>query len=176
MSKDPQVEVAIVENKPEGRGIDDLTYFEMQNLVTDYLAKVPSEDIADKYKVSARTVSAIINNNHITRTEIERQSILFPMLQESMRIAGIKEKLLSALELNIARMVEDPKKSAAYNDDLLNTGKFLDTIQRLDIDKPTEIKRSEIESKTVDYSDVLKDLKTEEDKRAFLLDLNSNKK
>lgn len=158
-----------VETKTENfLRLPDLTLNQRKQILHDYLAGHPIEDIASNNNTSQRAVLSLSRDNSLTRTMIEKESLAVFAIREAARTAKIKDDMLDYFS-NVVDTVKEEDTDIQFEKlpHLLPLFDRLDRAHRLDAEKPTDI--SERTNKNVDVVELAKSLKTEEDKKSFLL-------
>jgi len=150
-----------------------------KEIIRKWLEGMPSKEIAADYNLSTRAVNRIVETNETTRMDLERHYLATSASRENYRISETKNNLLS--------FVDDAIKTAEKDSDLLSAQdkmgllhqvadvfNRLDNTSRLNTSRPTTV--VEHHDVKVDVAAILKELKTPEDKLAFLQSQSNNLK
>lgn len=145
----------------------ELTVTEQKQVIIDWLNGEDKKEIAKRHGVTTRMVTSIVNTNHETRLELEKQYFAVPTFRENRRIAEIKDKMLTFLEDSLEEGIEKENKHL-FIDKFKGMLDSIDRIQRLNNDQPTE----NTKQTNVNYNiaEIAKTLKTPEQKKHFLLE------
>ena len=143
-----------------------------------YLEGHPKTKILKKFKITKSIFEEIISSKELeTLSErIEDDSIIEAFgsnaakADEEIR-KKVKEILDSMLDLIKQAVVEgsEAKNKHLFIKDFKGLLDSLDRIKRLDSDKPTDISEQREKKVSLDIAEVMKELKTPEQKKAFLL-------
>jgi len=134
----------------------------------------PNKEIAESFNVSTKTVTALLSNHETTLTTIEKNFFTFATLRENQKITEIKDKYRKLVDhaLDIAIESENPVQAVK---DLQPTIADMDKTYRLNTGASTDNKETKSTTVQVDIAKVLAELKTPEEKKAFLLSrINTN--
>jgi len=146
---------------------------ESKQLIAEYLSGSPEDKnlkkkLAKKYKISSKMVTSIVNGFPQTNTEIEKTMFEIPLAIEQKRIFDLKCALFNFFELAILDGSKEKKRhhTAAF---LLPIMVEIDKIQRLNNNTATSITEEHSKNTKINIADILKELNTPEEKKAFLL-------
>jgi len=146
---------------------------EKTKIIQEYLIGDPRDKklkkrLAEKYKITTREVTSIVNASPNTNTDIEKKLFEIPLAIEQEKIHQLKMKMLEFfLEAVNDGMKE--KKKHLYQEGFLKVLEKIDTMQRLNEGKATEITKHEDQQTKIDVAEILKELDTPEKKKSFLL-------
>lgn len=140
---------------------------QVDELVKDYVQGMSIEEIKSKYGIH----QAAINSYLAQKKNLQRKYEIEPILHEArevQRITEIKDQILDYINLSMQEALSKEKK-LNYVDKITELLEKLDRIVRLTQQKATEIVKSEETSAHFDVAKIMKELKTSEDKKGFLL-------
>lgn len=146
-----------------------ITAIQAKEIRNRYLAGQKLSHIAKDMGVSSTSVTKAINDEHygLSKLDIpEEQITLFEEMKiENDAIKETKEDMMAFIKAAIVEGMESNTK-LLFLDKVINAMNTLDRIQRLNKGEATD--RQEVVTKHVDYAEVMKELKTPDDKFAFL--------
>jgi hypothetical protein len=125
--------------------------------------------LAKEFNISTRAVTSILQDQNQVN-HVQKRYMDIVVARENKRISLIKDKLLSVFDETINDFNSDPNiegKKYLFIEKIRPILNDLDKIQRLNQGTATEIK--EEKSTHIDVAQVLHELQTPEQKRAFLL-------
>lgn len=139
-------------------------------IIFDYLSGNKSiNQIKADHNLTKRELNSIIKNSESTRTKIEKTMLQTRAVRETMRIMDIRDKSLDYLNdvLDEAADINTETKLKFLNN-IASWITATDKVARLNLGEATDIH----ENKNVNYnvSEILNQLKTPEEKRAYLLE------
>ena len=152
-----------------------------KKIIFEWLNGASPKDIGDKYNLSTRAINSIIDNNEATRLEIEKRYLATVAARENVRISETKDRLITYINDALTKAMEDefdltPEKRIKFLNNIASMFDRLDNASRLNANKPTSL--SEHRDIKVDFAEILKQINTPEDKKAFLqkqISMNNNK-
>lgn len=137
-------------------------------LVRDFLLSGKSEkELAKEYNISTRAVSSIVTDRVLV-SEAHRNFLDVTLAKENKKIAELKSEVLGFFSDSIQELKTQDNK-VKYTQDVILMLSTIDKIMRLNSEKPTEITNNTQTTTTVDVAQILHELQTPEQKRAFLL-------
>ena len=145
-----------------------MTIKDKTKIIERYLGGEDAKDIAKDFKISTREVTSICTNNPITRTEIEKKVFEVDVARESVRVQQIKDDIYTYIHTTVQEGLTKDNKEG-FMETILSMLNQLDKIGRLNREKPTNIEETNSKSIHLDVAKTLKELKSPEDRRAFLL-------
>ena len=147
----------------------------VEELIKDYLdGGLSINALSKKYEVSAKSVKGYVAGLPTTRVEIEKEYFNDRIDFENKRITEIKAKYFNNIEVIMDSFTKlGPKDQIKAIDALNNAIEKLDKQFRLNNEMSTENISKQETVKKIDYAEILKELKTPEQKRAFLLNNNN---
>jgi hypothetical protein len=138
-------------------------------IIERYLRGESPQELAREFDVHTRTITALVNNNPVTRSTIEKKTMEVGIARETARIQEIKDKMLTYIDQTVEEGLTKENKGA-FIDTILTALTQLDKIGRLNRDKPTNIDETTDKKIIIDAAKIMKELDTPEKQRAFLLD------
>jgi len=152
-----------------------------KKIIFEWLNGASPKDIGNKYNLSTRAINSIIDNNEATRLEIEKRYLATVAAREILRISETKDRLITYINDALTKAMEDefdltPEKRIKFLNNIASMFDRLDNSSRLNANKPTSL--SEHRDIKVDFAEILKQINTPEDKKAFLqkqISMNNNK-
>jgi len=152
-----------------------------KKIIFEWLNGASPKDIGNKYNLSTRAINSIIDNNEATRLEIEKRYLATVAARENVRISETKDRLITYINDALTKAMEDefdltPEKRIKFLNNIASMFDRLDNASRLNANKPTSL--SEHRDIKVDFAEILKQINTPEDKKAFLqkqISMNNNK-
>ena len=147
-----------------------LSYPRAQELIKDYLAGISLSAISKKYEVTNKQAKAYVAHLPTTRVELEQTYFNERIKWENKRITDLKEKYFDNIE-DIMKNFKtlEPAQQVKAMDTLNNTVEKLDKQFRLNNEMATEYIKEDKTTKVFDAAKILKELKTPEQKKQFLL-------
>ena len=145
---------------------DTLPFKEQKEIIQMFLIGEDPKKIAKQYDITTNMVTSIVKSNPVTRTEIEKTNLSLHITRENTKIADLKLRSLDLLgdAIDEAATAEDKQKFVQnFNGWFSN----LDKTFRLNNDMATENKQTQ--HVKFDVAKILKELKTPEQKKEFLL-------
>lgn len=145
-----------------------LPFKTQKKIISLFLWGEDKKEIAKKYNITPKLVTSIVTANTTTRTEIEKANQSLNIVRENAKIQDLKLKSLDLLNSAIEESYDkDDKQKFIQN----FTAWFstMDKTFRLNNDMATENKNNTNTNIKVDVAEILKTLKTPEQKKAFLL-------
>jgi len=136
-----------------------------------YLRGDNKKHIAADYGISKKKIETLLDNK-FTNTEIEKTMLELPVVRENNRILYIKDQILNYIQEAIEEGLESNNKLTLI-DKVSKALDQIDRIARLNSNKATGIE--EKRNITANISEIMKELPTAEDKKAFLLKQLHNK-
>lgn len=145
-----------------------------KQIVSEWLSGKEKKEIAIKYGIPTRSVTAIVENNEDIRLDLEKRFHSVTAARENVRLSDTKDKLLTYINKTLDDVMDPERDDGSMTDEkkikfLNNIATIWDRLSstlRLNQEKPTSI--SESRSLKVDLDKVLAQLPTPEDKLAFL--------
>jgi len=146
---------------------------ESKKLIAEYLMGDPSDkklkkNLAKKYKISTRKVTSIVTGSPQTNTEIEKTMFEIPLAIEQKKIFDLKMALLDYFK-NATDDANKEKKRYIHAPSMLPIVGEADKLQRLNSGTATSIVEDRTNNTKIDVAEILKELKTPDEKKAFLL-------
>jgi hypothetical protein len=144
-----------------------LPFKQQKKIISLFLWGEDPKEIAKKYNITTKLVTSIVQSNTTTRTDIEKSNIALNITRENAKIYDLKLKALDLLDSAIEESAtKDDKQKFIQN----FTAWFstMDKTFRLNNDMATDNKQTK--HTTVDVAKILEQMKTPEQKKAFLLD------
>lgn len=128
------------------------------------------KELLSKYKLTEARLNGILRSNSPVLQEMFAQKCALDVYKENRFISEIKDKSFNYLLEQIQVALDHPN-SLAYLDKITKMLETVDKIDRLNRGESTENIKSTTQSTTttVNVSDLVKQLDTPEDKKAFLL-------
>ena len=145
-----------------------LTFKDKKDVMAMSLEGMPNKEIAIQFEVPTRTISALLRNNKPVLTNTEQNFFSFAILRENQRITELKDLHHSVIEKSIKSLGEE-EKPHLFIDKMAPTMAELDKQLRLNNNQATENKATQTQHVEVDIAKVLEQLKTVDEKKAFLL-------
>lgn len=156
----------------------DITYEQKEDIRRAFLASSPKpadikrtkQALAEQYGTTVRDITSIVDANPNTNTEIEKKYFEIPIAKEQEKLHKAKMNLLDLL-LNAISDADQAENRHLLIDNFVRIYDRLDATHRLNDGEATA--RIETTTNTtntaVDIAEILKQLKTPEEKKAFLL-------
>lgn len=140
-----------------------------------YLEGLTAKEIGKKFGICLRSVNLILSENPNFRLDIEKKLYAVHMARENRRIMDIKDNALKIMSNSLEKILDKDSEEMGRDDiyianTILNN---VDRMYRLNNETPTEI--NENRDKIINYSEVIKNLKTPEEKKEFLFKQLENK-
>jgi len=149
---------------------NDITFDIRKNVIGDFLCGMDSEDIASKNKIAKRQIDSILASSPRTQALLARSNFASSAIRENARIMELKMNFYDFVDESIQSLAQKENREVTLPI-LSNIMNDVDKMSRLNIDKPTENKA---ETTThIDIAEILKTLKTDDDKLKFLVDNQS---
>lgn len=133
-----------------------------------YIEGSSKEQIAKKFDLPVRSVTSLLTNvSKEYKNEIEKTFYSVTKARENRKIAEVKDKMIKLVEEAIDEGLESDGGKMAAVKILESIYTSVDRIERLNNEKATDI--IETKNTVIDVAAIVKDLKTTEDKKAYLL-------
>ena len=143
---------------------------EVETILVDYLSGNKSiNQLKADHDLTTRQLNLIIKNSESTRTKIEKTMLQTKTVRETLRIMDIRDKSLDYLNDTLDDANDlDAETKLKYLNNIASWITATDKVSRLNQGEATDIH----ENKNINYnmSEILEQLKTPEEKRAYLLE------
>lgn len=143
-----------------------LTLPEQKNVIAKYLNGLPATKLAEEYDVTTKTIKDVVSNKDL-RTEVEKKHIELTASRESRKIDDIKDQMLKFISTAITEAMDEDKK-IVFMDKVSKMISDLDRISRLNREQNTSNDTLKTTNIKVDVANIIKELQTPDQKRAFL--------
>lgn len=167
IEENPVVSVQTIEdNKPV---VFDISYSDRKEIIIDYFNGKSPEEIGKERNLPTRTIKTIINKSDELRMEIEKRYFAVNVARENVRIADCKNRIIDYVNKTLEKAESEDLSAGDRMRTIQNVANILDKIDRsyrLNNNMPTS--NLETTHKIIDVSKILEQLKTPEDKIAFL--------
>lgn len=134
---------------------------------------MPMKEICKKYKITPKSVNEYVGATPITRTQIEEEFFRERLEAENIRITDLKTKFYDMIERTITDVdtlnIDEDNKSKVLAV-LTKSIENMDKTIRLNRNMSTENQSTKNTTVKLDVAEVLKQLKTPEDKKKYLLE------
>lgn len=143
-----------------------------KKIIQEFLEGHDKKDIGNKYNISTRAVTMILDSNKDIRHETEIKYQATALARENYRLSETKNKLMDFIDSTIDEAIVDNQgvlTSESKLKVLNNVAALYDKLAitaRLNAEKPTQI--SETRHIKADLGEILKQLPTTDDKLNFL--------
>ena len=149
----------------------DLVYKDRQEIIRRFVEGEEVGKIADNFSTTKRVINKILEEDKETRTELEAIYSNLSVARQNRSIEELKTETLDYVRKTIKDAEELPQKERVqYLDKLGTILAVYDRIHRLNRGEATD--RGENINKSVKYdvAQIMKQFKTEDEKKAFLMD------
>lgn len=148
-----------------------LSFPAIKELTKEYLEGTPVSALAKKYKISSASVKKYVELSPKTRTDIEEKYFRNRIEWENIQIAKLKEDYFNSIQeaINEFRNIKGPDKVKLL-DSLRQSMADVDKQFRLNNEMATEHFKETKKTLHLDVAKTLKELKTPQDKKNFLLE------
>lgn len=143
----------------------ELTLQDRKKITERYYRGDNLNQIAADYHIKPHQVKKQLEEG-LTRTEIEKRYLEIHTVRENNRITELKDSALTFIKEALEEGIDHENKLAVL-DKVSKVIEQMDRIYRLNNDKATGI--NENRNINVDVAETMKELKTADDKKAFLL-------
>ena len=147
-----------------------LTLEQNTEIVKEWLTGDYSKSaLSKKWGITPGRLMKIVSGEPRTNTLIEKEHFELVVAKEQEKIADIKEKVLNFLEQAVVEGNEAEEKMQ-YVSKIMDIMNQMDRIQRLNRGEATQITKNETQETNinVNVADVIKELKTSDDKKRYL--------
>lgn len=124
-------------------------------------------DIMDNFKISRDFVIKVLNDDDYIAKRLAAEGIQKKLDVETEKIMSIKDETLDFIRLAIEE-AKTAENKYLFIDKISKALETLDRTQRLNQNRATEIKEERKTTTNFDVAQVLKELKTPDEQRAFL--------
>lgn len=141
-----------------------------KKIIQEFLEGNDKRSIGDKYNISTRAVTMILDSNKDIRHETEVKYQATAIARENYRLSETKNKLMDFIDDTLNQALQDDElttetKLKVFNN-IAATFDKLSITSRLNKELPTNI--NETRELKVDVAKIMKELPTDEDKLNFL--------
>lgn len=124
-------------------------------------------DLQEEFKLSHDLVTKILNDDDIIAKRLAAENIQKKLDVETEKIMEIKDKTLDFIRATVQE-AETAENKHLFIDKIVKALEAIDKVQRLNQNRATDIKEERKTTTNFDVANVLKELKTPEDQKAFL--------
>lgn len=144
-----------------------LTFEQVKDIRRHYLAGMRISDIARKFSVAPSTVTKYINDEGLGKLAVPKEyRAVYKESKVPLDVLNdAKVRAIDFIQSAIDEAYEKPNK-ILFIDKVTSALNTIDRIHRLDRGEVTD--RTETIDKKIDYAEIIKELKTPEDKLRFL--------
>lgn len=149
----------------------EIPWSECKEIKRRYLEGQDAKSLGKEFNTSTNSINVIVKTSNTTNIEIVKPEFTFDIAKENQRIAEIKDKFFTLIEVTLqeAMFVDEKFLFVPKFKGLLDV---IDRIGRLNSGMSTENITS-VQTK-FDVAEVIKELNTPEDKKKFLLNQLEN--
>ncbi len=143
-----------------------VSYKDRKAIVYKFIDGADIKDLSEQFGVSKRVINSVLDSEQETRTELERVYSNINVARENREIEEVKHQALRYTKLALEEGQTTDNK-LKYLDKIAVMLNGLDRIARLNRGESTD--RTESSSAVYNVADIMKELKTPEDKKEYLM-------